>query len=94
MLAPKARDRDLLNERFVTYVASSEITSLKHELWDDSVELRTFVTFACFFLAQLNEVFSRLGYYIVVQVEVDSAGLFCLFVCSMELWSVIFSSHV
>lgn len=60
-----------------TYVAASEVTTLKHELRDDAVECGARVTETLLTSAEGAEVLSGLWDYIVVKDEVDSAGLFC-----------------
>jgi len=56
-------------------IASSEVTTLQHELRDDSVELATLVAKALLTSAEGTEVLGGLWDYIVVEFEVDSAGL-------------------
>lgn len=43
-------------------VTSGEISSLDHEVFDDSVEFAAFITFACRFFSKLNEVLGSFGY--------------------------------
>jgi hypothetical protein len=59
------------------YVATGEVTALKHELRDNAVEGRTSVAEALLTGAESTEVLSCLWDYIVVEVEVDAAGLLC-----------------
>ena len=59
------------------YVATGEVTALKHELRDNAVEGRTSVSEALLAGAESTEVLSGLWDYIVVEVEVDAAGLLC-----------------
>jgi hypothetical protein len=61
----------------VTYVAASEVSTLKHELGDDAVEGRTSVSEAFLAGAESTEVLSSLGDNVVVEDEVDAAGLLC-----------------
>lgn len=58
-----------------TYVATSEITPLKHELRDHTVELRARVSEALLSGAESTEVVCRLGDDIVVELEVNAARL-------------------
>ncbi len=60
-----------------TYVATGEVTTLEHELRDDAVEGRTLVAEALLTGAESSEVLSRLGDYVIEEVEVDAAGLLC-----------------
>jgi hypothetical protein len=60
-----------------TYIATSEITTLKHEVGDDAVELGTGVAKALLASAEGTEVLYRLGYDIVEKLEVDAALLRC-----------------
>ena len=57
-------------------VLSSEIASLAHETWDDSVEWTSFVAETFFSGAQSSEVFDGFWYNIVVHFENDSTGWF------------------
>ena len=61
----------------VTYVAAREVTTLKHELRDDSVELGGLVAEALLAGAESTEVLSSLGHDVVEQLEVDPALLIC-----------------
>ena len=60
-----------------TYVATREVTTLEHELGDDAVEGRSLVSEAFLAGAESTEVLGGLGDNIVVEDEVDAAGLFC-----------------
>lgn len=60
-----------------TYIATGEVASLEHELRDDAVEGRASVSEALLARAKSTEVLSGLWDYIIVEVEVDAAGLFC-----------------
>lgn len=50
-----------------------EVTTLQHEVWDNSVEWRAGVTEALFTSSQSSEVFGGLWGNIVVQFENDTA---------------------
>lgn len=52
-------------------VATGEVTTLEHELGDDTVEGRALVSEALVALAQLNEVLGGLWDDVVVEVEVN-----------------------
>ena len=58
-----------------TYVAAGEVTTLEHELGDDTVELGARVAEALLASAEGAEVLGRLGDDIVEELEVDAAGL-------------------
>jgi len=58
-----------------TYVATGEVTALEHELRDHAVELGARVSKALLTSAEGTEVLSGLGDDIVVEGEVDAAGL-------------------
>ena len=61
-----------------TYVAASEVTALKHELRNDTVEARANIAGALVAVGAENaEVLGRLGDNIVEELEVDAAGLGC-----------------
>lgn len=62
-------------QRRKTYVATGEVTTLKHELGNDSVELGARVAEALLAGAEGTEVLSRLGDDIVEELEVDAALL-------------------
>ena len=62
-------------ERAETYVTAGEITTLKHELGDDSVEGRTLVAEALLASAERAEVLSSLRNDLVEEVEVDATIL-------------------
>ena len=61
----------------VTYVATSEVSALKHEVGDDTVEGRSLVALTLGFQAQLTEVLGSLGDIGVEELEVDTTGLIC-----------------
>lgn len=63
------------HKRKETYVATGEVTTLEHELWDDAVESRAGITEALLASAESAEVLSGLWDNIIVEVEVDAAGL-------------------
>jgi len=58
-------------------VAAGEVTALEHELGDDAVEGRALVAEALLAGAEGTEVLGRLGDNVVVEEEVDAAGLLC-----------------
>jgi hypothetical protein len=60
-----------------TYIAAGEVTTLKHELRDDTVEGRASVSKALLAGAESTEVLGSLGDNVVVEVEVDTARLLC-----------------
>lgn len=59
------------------YIATSEVTPLKHELRDHTVELRARVAKALLTSAESTEILDSLGNDIVEELEVDAAGLLC-----------------
>jgi hypothetical protein len=63
--------------RRVTYVATGEVTTLKHELRDDTVELGARVAESLLTSAESSEVLRGLGNNIVEELEVDAASLLC-----------------
>lgn len=58
-----------------TYVATGEVTTLKHELGNDAVELGAGVAEALLAGAESTEVLSGLGDDLIVELEVDATGL-------------------
>lgn len=64
-----------------TYVATGEVTSLEHELRNDSVESRVSISESLLTSAESTEVLGSLWDYIVVESEVDTTGLFCRRAC-------------
>ena len=60
-----------------TYVATGEVTSLEHELGNDTVEGRSRVTKALLAGAKSTEVFGGLWDSFIVKEEVDTTGLLC-----------------
>ncbi len=63
--------------RMVSYVSTSEVTTLKHELRNNTVEGRTRVSEALLAGAKSTEVLGSLRDYIVVEDEVDATRLLC-----------------
>jgi hypothetical protein len=57
-----------------TYVTTGEVTTLKHELRDDTVELGASVAEALLAGAEGTEVLGRLWDYIIEELEVDAGG--------------------
>lgn len=62
-------------ERRKTHVATGEVTTLEHELGDDTVEGRALVTLTLLSVAEISEVLGGLGNLVGVEVEVDTADL-------------------
>jgi hypothetical protein len=58
-----------------TYVTTGEVTSLEHELGNDTMELRVLVSKPSLPGAKGTEVLDGLGDYIVVEIKVDPTGL-------------------
>jgi hypothetical protein len=58
-----------------TYVATGEVTSLKHELRNDAVEGGVGVTKSLLASAESTEILGGFWDYIVVEVECDAAAL-------------------
>lgn len=58
-----------------TYVTTGEVTTLEHEVGDDSVERRALVAETLLASAESTEVLSGLGDLLVVEVEVDATTL-------------------
>lgn len=54
---------------------AGEVTTLEHELGDDTVETGALVALALGELAELTEVLGGLGDISLVEVEVDAANL-------------------
>jgi len=73
-------------------VSTGEVSSLKHELWDDAMKLATLVSEALLASAQSTEVLSSLWDYIVVELEVD-AGFLGLLVVRGSVLDVEVSGH-
>ena len=60
-----------------THIATGEVTALEHELGNHAMELGASVTKPLLASAKGAEVLSGLGGSIVVEIEVDAAGLVC-----------------
>lgn len=60
-----------------SYVATGEVTTLEHELGDDTVEGRVLVTEALLARAKSAEVLGGLGDILVEEVEIDATLLSC-----------------
>lgn len=56
---------------------TGEVTTLEHEVRDNTVEAGSLVTIALRLLAELTEVLSGLRDVLLEQVEVDARGLVC-----------------
>ena len=59
----------------LSYISAREVTALKHELRDHAVELGAGVAETLLAGAEGAEVLGGFGDNVVVEVEVDSAGL-------------------
>ncbi|TLS29117.1 hypothetical protein PpBr36_00063 [Pyricularia pennisetigena] len=60
----------------ITYVATGEVTTLEHEVWDDTVEAGALVASNVGLAnAEAPEVVGSLGDYVIVQLEDDALGL-------------------
>ena len=60
---------------YATHVATGEIAALKHEVWNDAVELGAGIAKALLAGAEGAEVLHRLGYDIVEEFKVDATLL-------------------
>jgi hypothetical protein len=60
-----------------TDIATSEVATLQHELWDDAMELAALVAESHLAGAKSTEVLCGLWNYIVVELEVDATCLGC-----------------
>ena len=60
-----------------TYIATGEVTTLEHELGDDTVELGARIAEALLARAESTEVLGRLRDDVVEELEVNAALLFC-----------------
>ena len=60
-----------------THVATGEVTTLEHEVRDDTVELGARVAEALLASAESAEVLDGLGDNVVEELEVDAAGALC-----------------
>jgi len=63
--------------RWFTHVATGEVTTLEHEVRDDTVELGARVAEALLASAESAEVLDGLGDDVVEELEVDAAGALC-----------------
>ena len=70
----------------MTDVATGEVTTLEHELRDDTVEGRSLVAEALLASAESTEVLSGLGDNVIEELEVDPALLLCK-TTSVSNWS-------
>ena len=61
--------------RSQTDVATSEVSTLQHELWDHAVELGTLIAEALLARSQSPEVLGGLWDDVVEKIEVDATGL-------------------
>jgi len=68
-----------------SYVATGEVTTLEHELRDDTVELAARVAEALLTGAEGAEVLDGLRDDIVVELEVDLAGALCWNECLVSV---------
>jgi hypothetical protein len=59
------------------YVATGEVTALKHKLRDDAVEGRASISEALLAGAKSTEVLCGFWNYIVIELKVDAACLSC-----------------
>jgi hypothetical protein len=64
-------------ESIRSYVTTGEVTTLEHELRDDTVERRALVAKALLTSAEASEVLGSLGDNIVEEVESDPSTLLC-----------------
>lgn len=64
-------------EQKETYITTSEVTSLKHEVGDDTVKAGALITVTLLACAEGTEVLGRLGNNIFKEVHVDTTRLFC-----------------
>jgi hypothetical protein len=76
-----------------THVATGEVTTLEHELGDDTVELGAGVAEALLARAESAEVLGRLGDNIVEELEVDATDLVCKAVLAIDLTSIVKMKH-
>jgi len=59
----------------MTYIATSEIATLKHKLGDDTMKRRPFIPEATFASAKRAEVLDSLGDIVVIESKNNPAGL-------------------
>jgi len=64
-----------VNRLATSAVAAGEVTTLEHELRDDTVESRARVTETLLAGAESTEVFGSLWNYVVIENEVNATGL-------------------
>ena len=69
-VVPK-RKRDVWS----THIATCEVTTLKHEVWDDPVELRALVAKALLTRAESAKVLGGLGDDVVVEDKIDASSV-------------------
>lgn len=60
-----------------TYIASSEVTTLKHELWNDTVEARASISESLITSAEGTEVLNGPWNNFIKEIEVDPSGFGC-----------------
>jgi hypothetical protein len=77
-------------ERECAYVATGEVTALKHEIGDDTVELGSRVSEALLACAEGDEVLHSLGDDIVVELEVDATALFYIIMLTIEANNTVY----
>ena len=65
-------------QRSSTHIATGEVTALKHEVGNDTMELGATVAEALLLGAQSTEVLDGLGDDVVEELEVDAAALGCI----------------
>jgi hypothetical protein len=70
-----------------TYVTAGEVTALKHEFGDDTMELGACIAEALLAGAEGGEVLHRLGDNIIVELEVDTSFLLCK--VNVSNWSLL-----
>ena len=59
----------------LTYIAASEVTSLKHEFGNHTVELGIMIAKTLLAGAEGTEVLRSFGNDVIIKVEIDSASL-------------------
>lgn len=73
----EAEEETKEDSKKTTYIATSEVTTLKHKLRDDTMELGALVSEPLLTGAEGTEVLSSLGNYIVVESEIDPTLVGC-----------------
>ena len=73
VVSVSSRPRDDLIVWWCTYITTSEVSTLKHELWNHTMELAAGVAEALLAGAESTEVLSGLWNDIVEELEVDAA---------------------